>query len=196
LESDDSNYLDWELKLQLTIRSKDLIDVLEQDAPVLGTESSDEDKTAVEKYCKDELSIEGLMLASMTIELIHKFINNTPKEMIEHLSKIFLVNARKERSKITLAFTRYNMVEGPSVNQHMLKMLSYLEKLEKLSAPMHVDSVEDIIIDSFLSSYKDVVIHLHMREKTMILDEIHQTLKQAKADMNRHKEEKNVITVS
>jgi hypothetical protein len=29
LESDDSNYLDWKLKLQLIIRSEDLIDVLE-----------------------------------------------------------------------------------------------------------------------------------------------------------------------
>ena len=196
LESDGSNFLDWELKLQLIIRSEDLVDVLEQDAPVLGTDPSDEEKAASEKYRKDELSVQGLMLASMATELTRKFINNTPKEIIERLSKMFLENARKDRSKITLAFTRCNMAEGSSVNQHMLKMLGYLEKLEKLNAPMHADSAEDIILGSLPPSYRDVVMHLHLREKTMTLDEIHQTLKQAEADMNRHKGEKNVLAIS
>ena len=196
LEGDGSNYLDWELKLQLIIRAEDLADVLSVDAPVLGDEPSDNDKAASEKFRKDELSVQGLMLASMATELTRKFINNSPKEIIERLSKMFLENARKERSKITLAFTRCNMAEGSSVNQHMLKMLGYLEKLEKLNAPMHSDSAEDIILGSLPPSYKDVVLHLHLREKAMTLDEIHQTLKQAEADMNRHKGEKNVLAIS
>ena len=196
LEGDGSNFLDWELKLQLIIRSEDLADVLVEDAPVLGKDATDEDKAKAEKYRKDELSVQGLMLASMATELTRKFINNTPKEMIERLSNMFLENARRQRSKITLAFTRCNMTEGSSVNQHMLKMLGYLEKLEKLKAPMHADTAEDIILGSLPASYKDVVMHLHLREKAMTLDEIHQTLKQAEADMNRHKEEKNVLATS
>ena len=196
LEGDGSNFLDWELKLQLIIRSEDLADVLVEDAPVLGEDSTDDEKAKAEKYRKDELSVQGLMLASMATELTRKFINNTPKEMIERLSNMFLENARRQRSKITLAFTRCNMTEGSSVNQHMLKMLGYLEKLEKLKAPMHADTAEDIILGSLPASYKDVVMHLHLREKAMTLDEIHQALKQAEADMNRHKEEKNVLAIS
>ena len=49
LECDGSNFLDWELKLQLIIRSEDLTDVLVEDAPVLGTEPSDEEKVVSEK---------------------------------------------------------------------------------------------------------------------------------------------------
>jgi hypothetical protein len=90
--------------------------VLEQDAPVLGNEASDEDKVTAEKYRKDELSVQGRMLTSITTELTRKFINNTQKEMIERLAKIFLENARKEHSKITLAFTRYNMTDLLSTN--------------------------------------------------------------------------------
>ena len=113
------------------------------------------------------------MLASMATELTRKFLNNTPKEMIERLSGMFMENAHKERSKITLAFTRCNMAEGSSVNQHMLKMLGYLEKLEELNTPMRADLAEDIILGSLPPSYKDVVVHLHLREKAMTLDEIH-----------------------
>jgi gag-polypeptide of LTR copia-type len=88
------------------------------------------------------------------------------------------------------------MTEGSFVNQHMFKMLGYLEKLEKLNAPMHTDSTEDIILGSLPLSYRDVVMHLHLREKAMTMDEINQTLKQAETDMNRHKETKIVLTVS
>ena len=62
------------------------------------------------------------------------------------------------------------MAEGSSVNQHMFKMLGYLEKLEKLNAPMHADSADDIILGSLPPSYRDVVMHLHLREKTMTLE--------------------------
>jgi gag-polypeptide of LTR copia-type len=88
------------------------------------------------------------------------------------------------------------MAEGSSVNQHILKILGYLKKLKKLIAPMHADSAEDIILGSLPPYYRDVVMHLHLREKVMTLNEIHQTLKQAEANMNRHKEEKNILAVS
>jgi hypothetical protein len=65
------------------------------------------------------------------------------------------------------------MTEGSSVNQHMLKILNYLKKLEKLSAPMHTNSVEDIILGTLSPYYRDIVIHLHLCEKAMTLDEIH-----------------------
>ena len=75
LESDGSNFLDWELKLQLIIRQEDLANVLEDNAPVLSANTSDEERTVSEKYRKDELSVQGLMLASMATDLTRKFIN-------------------------------------------------------------------------------------------------------------------------
>jgi transposase InsO family protein len=170
--------------------------VLEKDMPTLGDNATQEEKAAKEKFRKDELAVQGLMLGSMESELQRKYLDDTPKNMMAQLSKMFLDSARKQRYRTTLAFIGCKMAEGTSVNSHMLKMLGYLEKLEKLKAPIPADIAEDIILGSLPTSYKDFIMHLHMREKAPTLDEIHQSLKQAEVDMNKGKSERNILAVS
>ena len=75
-----------------------------------------------------------------------------------------------------------------STNSHMLKMMSYLKKLEKLRAPILADIAEDIILGWLPTSYKDFIMHLHMHEKAPILDEFHQSLKQMEVKHKQGKE--------
>ena len=88
------------------------------------------------------------------------------------------------------------MVEMTCTNSHMLKMMSYLKKLEKLKALFFADMVDDIILGWLPTSYKDFNMHLHMHEKAPILDEIHQSLKQVEVNMNKKKSGRNILVVS
>ena len=196
LENDGSNFLDWSLKLNLILRQEDISYVLNDEMPTLGENATPEEIAKKEKFRKDELVVQGIMLGSMASELQRKYLEYAPKKMIEQLSKAFEESARKERYRTTLAFIGCKMAEGTSVNLHMLKMMGYLEKLEKLKAPIPGDIAEDIILGSLPSSYKDFVMHLHMREKAPTLDEIHQSLKQAEVDLNKGKGERNVLAIS
>ena len=87
------------------------------------------------------------------------------------------------------------MLEGESVSMHFLKVQGYLEKLEKLNAPMPEDIAEDIILGSLPYSYKDFIMHYHMREKKMTMNELHNALKTAEVDMGKTKE-KSVLAIA
>jgi len=104
---------------------------------------------------------------------------------MEALTKMFMDSARKERYKTTIALTRCNMAEGTSVSMHFLTMQGYLEKLSKLSSPMPEDIAEDLILGSLAPSFKDFVMHYHVREKGVSLEELHNALKTAEVDMGK-----------
>ena len=87
------------------------------------------------------------------------------------------------------------MLEGESVSMHFLKVQGYLEKLEKLNAPMPKDIAEDIILGSLPASYKDFIMHYHMRENKMSLNELHNALKTAEVDMGKTKD-KSVLAIA
>ena len=87
------------------------------------------------------------------------------------------------------------MAEGESVSRHFLKMQAYIEKLEMMKSPMLEDLAEDLIIGSLPGSYKNFVMNHHMRESAMSLNELHNALKTAEADMGKTKEN-SVLTVA
>ncbi|XP_078154774.1 uncharacterized protein LOC144550669 [Carex rostrata] len=87
------------------------------------------------------------------------------------------------------------MMEGESVSVHFFKVQGYLEKLEKLKSPIPEDIAKDLILRSLPYSYKDFIMHYHMREKSMTMNEIHNALKTAEVDMEK-KKEKSVLAIA
>lgn len=139
--------------------------------------------------------MQTLILASIGDQLQRKFLETPAKEIVAQLEKMFTDSARKERYKTTIALTRCKMMEGESVSVHFLKVQGYLEKLEKLNSPIPEDIAEDIILGSLPYSYKDFIMHYHMREKKMTLNELHNALKTAEVDMGKTKE-KSVLAIA
>jgi len=197
LANDGSNYSDWILKLNIVLRLENLSHILEGNCPeeVEKGKPTDEEKENQKNWNDQQRTVQTLILACIGDQLQRKFLDTPAKEIIAQLEKMFTDSARKERYKTTIALTRCKMMEGESVSVHFLKVQGYLEKLEKLNSPIPEDIAEDIILGSLPYSYKDFIMHYHMREKSMTMNEIHNALKTAEVDMGKTKE-KSVLAIA
>ena len=197
LANDGSNYSDWTLKLNIVLRLEDLLHILDGVCPDAKEKDkpTDEEKEVQKKWKEQERIVQTLILASIGDQLQRKFLDTPAKEIMGQLEKMFTDSARKERYKTTISLTRCKMLENESVSVHFLKVQGYLEKLEKLNSPMPEDIAEDIILGSLPYSYKDFIMHYHMRERKMTMNELHNALKTAEVDMGKTKV-KSVLAVA
>ena len=156
LANDGSNYSDWYLKLCIVLRLEDLLQILDDPEPVPTDPSkpTETEKEAQKKWKEQEKIVQALILATIGDQMQRKFINDSDKEIMSELAKLFTDSARKERYRTTLALTRCKMMECESVSMHFLRMQTYLEKLEKMNTPMPEELAEDIVLGSLPVSYK------------------------------------------
>ncbi|KAK8957726.1 hypothetical protein KSP39_PZI001286 [Platanthera zijinensis] len=189
LANDGSNFSDWILKLNIVLRLENLLPILDGECPKENEigQPTDAEKEEQKRWNDNQRVVQTLILASIGDQLQRKFLDTPAKEIVAQLEKMFTDSARKERYKTTIALTRCKMMEGESVSVHFLKVQGYLEKLEKLNSPIPEDIAEDIILGSLPYSFKDFIMHYHMREKNMTINELHNALKTAEVDMGKTK---------
>ncbi|XP_040960236.1 uncharacterized protein [Gossypium hirsutum] len=107
------------------------------------------DKDAYKKYLDDMLDIGYVMLAIMTPELQKQHEDMVVYDMIQHLKELYEGQACQERYETSKVLFRCKMVEGTLVGTHVLKMIGYIESLEKLGFPLGVKLATDVILQSF-----------------------------------------------
>ena len=56
------------------------------------------------------------------------------------------------------------MVEGTHVGTHVLKMINYIESLEKLGFPLGQELDTDVILELLSNSYSQFVLNFNMNE--------------------------------
>lgn len=64
--------MEWELKISLILKQDDFSYVLKKDMPTLGDNATQEEKAAKEKFRKDEVVVQGIILRSMASKLRKK----------------------------------------------------------------------------------------------------------------------------
>ncbi|XP_016747393.1 uncharacterized protein [Gossypium hirsutum] len=64
------------------------------------------------------------------------------------------------------------MVEGTLVGIHILKMIGYIERLEKLGFPLGVDLATDVILQSLLVSFSQFFLNFNMNEINKTLPQL------------------------
>jgi len=101
------------------------------------------------------------------------------------LKKIFQEQAPVERYNVTKSFVGSKMAEGSSVFAHMLKMMSYVEQLEKLDCPVDKGLATDIVLNSLPSRYSPFIMNYHMHGMEKSLEELHGMIKTVEADMQK-----------
>ena len=57
-------------------------------------------------------------------------------DMIEHLKMLYQEQARHERFEVSKAFFQGKLAEGAPVGPHVLKMIGYVENLERFGFPL------------------------------------------------------------
>ncbi|KAK8512046.1 hypothetical protein V6N12_018527 [Hibiscus sabdariffa] len=104
------------------------------DEPAANAPRADKDK--FKKHMDDMVDVGCLMLATMDSELQKQHENMVAYEMIQNLKEIYEGQPRQERYETSKALFQCKMTEGTPVGAHAIKMMGYVQTLEKLGFPL------------------------------------------------------------
>ena len=125
------------------------------------------------------------MLATMSPELQKQHEEMVAYDMIEHLKELYQEQARQERYDISKALFQCRMAEGNLIGPHVLKMIGYIENLEKLGFPLGQELATDVILQSLPESYGQFVLNYNMNKIDKTLPQLLGMLRIAEANMKK-----------
>ncbi|XP_040945812.1 uncharacterized protein [Gossypium hirsutum] len=148
------NFLVWFRNLRIVLKQEHKLYIIEEPVPYEPVANgSRTNKDAYKKHLDDMLDIGCLMLATMTPVLQKQHEDMVAYDMIQHLKELYEGQACEERYKASKALFRCKMVEGTPVGTHVLKMIGYIESLEKLGFSLGVELAIDVILQSLPNSF-------------------------------------------
>jgi gag-polypeptide of LTR copia-type len=159
------NFMDWHRSLRIVLKQERKLYVLENQVPNEPAASATQaEKDAYKKHSNDAIDVACLMLATMTPELQKQHEEMIAFDMIEHLKELYQGQARQERYDTSKALFQCKMAEGTPVGTHVLKMIGYIESLEKLGFKLRKELATDVILQSLPESYSQFIINFNMNE--------------------------------
>jgi hypothetical protein len=90
---------------------------------------------------------------------------------------MFENQARAERYNISEALFVCKLADSSPVSPHVIKMVGYIETLDKLGCELKDDLATDVILQSLLASNKSFIMNFHMNGMGKIVAELHGMLK-------------------
>jgi len=192
-----TNYVDWICNLRIVLRAEKKEDILDTPLPVEPTDNAPAaEKNAYKKACDADLEVSCLMLACMEPDLQMQFDNNhAAYDMIVALNDMFQTQARTERFNVSKAFVETKLAEGAAVGPHVIKMVGYTQRLEKLGFPIGPELATDFILASLPPSYGNFISNYHMHGAEKGLNELCGMLKTAEADIKKGAGSSHVMAV-
>ncbi|KAL4376481.1 hypothetical protein GQ457_02G043320 [Hibiscus cannabinus] len=156
------NFLDWFRNLRIVLKQERNEYVIEEpvlDEPEANAPRAGKDKC--KKHMDDMLDVGYLMLATMVPELQKQHEDMGEYEMIQNLNEIYEGQARQEMYETSKALFQCKMNEGSPVGAHVIKMMGYIQTLEKLEFPLKNELTTDVILQSFSDSFKQFVLNFN-----------------------------------
>ncbi len=182
-----TNFIDWIRNLRIVLKQERKDYVLENPIPPEPAANAPRaERDAYKKHSDDAVDATCLMLATMNSELQKQFENMMAFDIVVQLKNLFQAQARVERYEMTKALHECKMAEGASVSSHVIKMIGYIENLERLGFPYNQDLAIDIILQSLPPSYSSFIMNYNMNGLEKSLTELHGMLKTAEQNI-KHK---------
>uniref|UniRef100_J3NCP4 Integrase catalytic domain-containing protein n=1 Tax=Oryza brachyantha TaxID=4533 RepID=J3NCP4_ORYBR len=160
-----TNYADWIRNLRIVLWAEKKEDVLDTPLP----EEPAEIATQAAKNAYQKMQFEAY---------------NT-NDMIVALQEMFQTQARTERFNVSKAFVETKLAEGAGVGSHVIKMVGYTQRLEKLGFPVGQELATGFILVSLPPSYGNFISNYHMHGAENGLNELCGMLKIAEADIKK-----------
>ncbi|KAL0292362.1 UNVERIFIED_CONTAM: hypothetical protein Scaly_2593500 [Sesamum calycinum] len=92
--------------------------------------------------------------------------------ILQRMKEVYAIPDRHTRYMATKVFFRAKVTEGSSVQEHGVKMLSLVEKLEDLKARLENDTYIDMILQSLPSSYDPFIVNFNMKRLEKSINEL------------------------
>src|SRR3954462_6624451 len=160
--------------------------VLEEPLPEEPADNSTADaKNAYQKLKDESNEISCLMLASMEPEMQQQFEDIRAFDMIESLKGMFQVQSRTERFEVWQSLMDCKLKEGDPLSPHVIKMMGYMQALDRLGHPLTSKSATDTILGSLPPSYNSFITNFHMHGMEKNPTELHGMLKIAEKDIKK-----------
>ncbi|XP_039143941.1 uncharacterized protein LOC120281073 [Dioscorea cayenensis subsp. rotundata] len=86
------------------------------------------------------------------------------RSILLHLQELYGQHSRTARYKISREHFRAKMSEGGEVGEHVLKMISMIERLEALDFSMDYNLQVDLIFQSLLDSFSQFIVNFNMND--------------------------------
>jgi hypothetical protein len=134
------------------------------------------------------------MLATMNSELQKQHENMAAFDMIEHLKMLYQEQARHERFEVSKALFQSKLSEGTPVGPHVLKMIGYVENLDRLGFPLDKELATDVILQSLPDSFSQFILNFNMNNMDKSLPELLSMLRTA--EQNLKTKGKSILMVS
>ncbi|KAK8509013.1 hypothetical protein V6N12_016857 [Hibiscus sabdariffa] len=180
------NFLDWFRNLRIVLKQERKEYVIEETVPNdPGPNASRADKDKFKKHMDDMLDVGCLMLATMTPELQKQHEDMVAYEMIQNLKEIYEGQARQERYETSKALFQCKMSEGSPVGAHVIKMMGYIQTLEKLGFALNDELAVDVVLQSLPDSFNQFVLNFNMNEIKKTLPQLHGMLRTAEGNMKK-----------
>ncbi|GJW07251.1 hypothetical protein Tco_1569674 [Tanacetum coccineum] len=116
------------------------------------------------------------MLSSMSPELQRQFENYSPYDMLQELKSMFEKHAGVERFNLIQNFHACKQEEGQFVSSYVLKMKSYMEKLERLGYVLPQDINVGLILNGVANDIAEFVRNYNMHNMGKTISELHAQL--------------------
>ncbi|KAL6582120.1 hypothetical protein OROMI_006134 [Orobanche minor] len=143
------NFIDWLRNLMIVLNMKSLEYVLNTDIPLTPvlTSGNHEEIDIHEKLVKDDVLVRGFMMGSMINELhrAHEKMTSA-RQILARLTELYGEHSRTARYEISKHLFSARMKEGEKVADHVLKMISMIERLEVLDFHMDLSLQIDLIL--------------------------------------------------
>jgi hypothetical protein len=78
------------------------------------------------------------------------------------------------------------LAESSPVSPHVIKMMGYIETLDKLGCKLNDDLATDVILQSLLTSYEPFIINFHMNDMDKTVAELLMMLKTAEDSIKKN----------
>ncbi|CAD6268046.1 unnamed protein product [Miscanthus lutarioriparius] len=109
---------------------------------------------------------------------------------------VAIKNAYKKACDANLeAFVESKLAEGIAVGPHVIKMVGYVQRLEKLGFPLGQELATDFILSSLPPSYGNFISNYHMHRAEKGLNELCSMLKTAEGDIKKSAGSSHVMAI-
>ncbi|KAL4366724.1 hypothetical protein GQ457_05G028820 [Hibiscus cannabinus] len=167
------NFLDWFRNLRIVLKQERKEYVIEEAVPNdPGANAPRADKDKFKKHMDDMLDVGCLMLATMTPELQKQHEDMVAYEKIQNLKDIYEGQARQERYETSKALFQCKMSEGSPVGAHVIKMMGYIQTLEKLGFALNDELAIGVVLQSLSDSFNQFVLNFNMNEINKTLPQL------------------------
>jgi hypothetical protein len=182
-----TNFIDWNRSLRIVLRQEKEVYVLDMPYPD-EPENVAHNSAAYRAYVKhtdDAVDMQCQMLACMNSELQKQYESTNPYDMIVGLHGMFKNQARVDRYNTSKSLFGCKLTQGAPVSPHVIKMIGYIESLQRLGFPLNDELTVDVILQSLPASFEPFTLNYHMNGLNKTLAELHGMLKTVEVSLRK-----------